>query len=111
MIGTMFFLSPHSIYANTSNTPTLSLSIVSKIDAFIVKVKAKRVNYSSVTDWNTFLDNLASRIDALKPRYKSNVLALAVLDDLSLKVASIKVQTEDNWNTVSVAVNTGTIAC
>lgn len=74
-----------------SNPSVLSPEIASKIDGFVVKVKGLRSNYSSDAAYNTFLDTLGSKINALKPQY-TEPLVLAVLDRLSSGVSGLKIQ-------------------
>lgn len=87
--------------ADPSKSSTLSPAIITKLDVFIVKVQALRLNYSSDADWNAFLDKLGTKINALKPQYTGNVLILAVLDRLSVGVSGVKVQENITVSSVS----------
>lgn len=78
------------VQADTSSVTTLSPAIISKLDAFLVKVQTLRPKYSSNENWGMFIDNLSKKIIALKPRYVENPLILAVLDRLNFGVVGLK---------------------
>lgn len=80
-----------SVQADTSSSTTLSPAIITKLDAFVVKVQALRPKYSSDADWNTFLGKLNSKINALKVLYENKPLILTVLNQLSSRVMELDI--------------------
>lgn len=90
-----------------SSSFTLSPAVLSKINTVIDnKIKIKRSNYPSDAEWNIYLENYASKIDAMKlnPKY-SSAYWIAVLDNLSLGIRKLKVESSA---IISQSFNTST---
>lgn len=106
MIAASQAMATTAISTKQTNILVVSPAIQSKINAFIVKLKAKRVNHSSDDSWNRYLDGKIEQIDIIRPKYPQ---AAAILNALAIGIKSLKEQPSDDLNVEDILSDADTL--